>query len=341
MKPRVYITRPVHHTMFDIVKSKTEARMPNEEGVPTKEMLLKEMTDVHGVICAFGDPIDANVISAARNLKVIHVLTSTLNPNDYRNFGIDYDEATRRGICITNAPVMAEPIADFTFALMLSLSRRVVESDKFVREGKWSAAFKRVSQHGEAGWSYALHVGADVYNKTLGILGLGRIGRMVARRAEGFNMKVLYYDTIRQNAIEDVLGIEFREMDALLRESDFVTLHMPAAKHIIGRRELALMKKSAYIINTSRGMNMDLKALIDALEKGQIAGAGIDVYEGEPIGSDNPLTRMSNVVLSHHQAPYTVETSTNFANGALENILSAVEGKVPPNLVNQEAIKRK
>jgi glyoxylate reductase len=341
MKPKVYSTRPLHQAMLDILKSKTEARMPTEEGVPTKELLLKEMTNVEAVICAFGDPIDADVMKATKNLKVIHVLTQALNPNDYRYFGIDFDEATKRGICITNAPVMAEPIADFTFALMLAVARRIIESDKFVREGKWPTTFKGKSQHDEARWSYALHIGTDVYNKTLGILGLGRIGRMVARRAKSFNMKILYHDTIRQTAIEDVLGIEFREKDELLRQSDFVTIHVPAVKHAIGKRELALMKKTAYIINTSRGSNIDLKALIEALEKGQIAGAGLDVYEGEPIGLDSPLLKMSNVVLSHHQAPFSVETSKSMGEGALENILSAIEGRVPPNLVNQDAVKRK
>jgi glyoxylate reductase len=332
MKPKVYITRVLHQEMVDIIKSKTEARMNSEEGIPSKETLLKEVADVDAIICALGDNIDDEAMQTNRNLKVIHVFTSTQRPEDYKDSGMDFEVANRLGLCITNSPVMAEPIGDFTFALMLALARRLVESDRFVREGKWYQLFKGARGHA---WSYALHVGADVYGKTLGIIGLGRIGRVVARRAKGFNMKILYYDTVRQTALEDTLGIEQRDLDSLLRESDFVTLHTPEITHIIGKRELSLMKKSAFIINTARGNNIDLDALVEVLEKRQIAGAALDVYEGEPIGPDHPLIKMSNVVLSHHMAPWSAETCRKMADGAVENILNALEGKTPPNLVNQ------
>jgi glyoxylate reductase len=267
-----------------------------------------------------------------KNLKIIHILTSTSRPEDYLESGIDFDTANKSGISITNSPVMAEPIADFTFALMLALSRRLIEADKFVREGLWQ---KTVGT-----WSYALHIGSDVFDKTIGIIGLGRIGRLVARRAKGFNMKVLYYDAVRQPAVEDALGIEYKPLDDLLKESDFVTLHTPPIKHIIGRHELELMKKSAFLVNTARGRNVDLLALEETLRKNRIAGAGLDVYESEAIGSDSPLCKLNNVVLAHHMAPFTVETCRKLAMGAIVNIRSVLENKIPPNLVNQPTTRR-
>jgi len=336
-KPRVYVTRPMHPEMSSIIQAEMDTRVNEREGIPSKQLIAKESADIDAIIGALGDPIDQQIMQESRKLKVVHVLTSSSRPDDYLESEINLDVANKLGIYITNSPVMAEPIADFTFGLMLASCRRLLEADRFVRDGSWQ---KSVGASNIAAWSYALHVGSDVHDKTIGIIGLGRIGRLVARRARGFNMRVLYYDTVRQFAVEDVLGIEYRPLDDLLRESDFVTLHTPRTTRAIGRRELELMKNSAFLINTSRGSNVDLAALQEALESGRLGGAGLDVYESEAIGSDSPLTKLSNVVLAHHMAPFTVETCRELATGAIENIKAALAGKLPPNLVNQPTSTR-
>ena len=338
IKPRVYVTRPIHREMIDLLQAGMDTRVNEIEGVPSRQVIAKETAGVDAIVGALGDQIDSEIMHENKNLKAIHILTSSSLPEDFLESGIDFDSANKLGICITNSPVMAEPIADFTFALMLALSRRLIEADKFVREGSWQRA---VGASHIATWSYALHIGSDIFDKTIGIIGLGRIGRLVARRAKGFNMRVLYYDAVRQPSVEGILGVEFTCLDDLLRESDFVTLHTPPIKHIIGSRELGLMKKSAFLINTARGRNVDLLALQEALKRSQIAGAGLDVYESDSIGSDSPLSKLNNVVLTHHMAPFTIETCKKLATGAIENIRSALEGKTPPNLVNQPTTRRR
>ncbi len=226
--------------------------------------------------------------------------------------------------------MLTETVADFAFALMLAVARRVVEADKYVREGKW-----------KVGWHPLMMIGSDVYERTLGIIGMGRIGSAVARRAKGFGMKVLYYDAIRREDLEKELGVEYTDMDKLLEESDFVSLHVPLTPetyHLIGEEQLRKMKPTAFLINTSRGKVVDQKALYKALKEGWIAGAGLDVFEQEPIPPDDPLLQLNNVVLAPHAASASYETRSRMAEIVAENLIAFLNGKVPPTLVNKEVV---
>ena len=253
------------------------------------------------------------------------------------NFGvgfehIDLEAATRRGIPVTNTPgVLTETTADLAFALILATARRVVAGDQRVRQGKFQY------------WAPLLFLGQEVNGKTLGIIGMGRIGQAVARRAAGFGMKLLYHSRTRlAPAEEQSLGVSLQPLETLLREADFVTLHVPLTphtRHLIGSRELELMKNSAYLINTARGPVVDEAALVAALRQGRIRGAGLDVYEKEPELSPG-LADLENVVLLPHVGSATVETRTRMALMAAENLLAGLRGDPPPNCLNWAELKR-
>jgi glyoxylate reductase len=244
---------------------------------------------------------------------------------------IDVDACTRRGVAVSNTPgVLDETTADFAWTLLMAVGRRLIEGDALCRSGQWK------------GWSLDQLVGGDIWGKTLGILGFGRIGRAVARRASGFGMRVIYNDTVRApSEIESELRAEYMERDAVLREGDFVSLHvplLPETRGLIGPRELALMKPTAFLINTSRGPVVQEAALITALERRQIAGAALDVFEREPqIG--HGLLR-PNVVLAPHLASASLETRTRMAMMAVENTIAFFEGRRPPNIVNPGVWKK-
>jgi glyoxylate reductase len=213
----------------------------------------------------------------------------------------------------------------------MAVARRISEAERYVRDGKWKIQ-----------WNLMFMTGQDVYGKALGILGLGRIGQAVARRAKGFNMRILYYDEHRARDLESELGIEFAEMESLLRESDFVSIHVPLTektRDLIGEKQLNLMKKTAILINTSRGPVVDEDALYKALRDNKIAGAGLDVFMKEPIEMSNPLLKLQNVVLLPHIGSASVETRTKMAVIAVENAIAVLKHKVPPNLVNPEVQK--
>ena len=267
------------------------------------------------------DRMDAALLEKAPHLKVI------------ANVAVGYDNidvpcATRLGIQVTNTPgVLTDTTADFAFALLLAAARRVAEADQFVRNGQWNE------------WRLDLLLGRDVHHSTLGIMGLGRIGRAVARRASGFNMKVLYWMPRRAALeVERENAATYVEKDVLLRESDFLSIHVPLnpeTRHLIGKRELDQMKPTAILVNTARGPIVDEEALVHALREGRIAGAGLDVFEREP--QVHPaLLAMPNVVLAPHIASASIATRFRMAEMAAENLLAAVSGKVPPNLVNRE-----
>jgi glyoxylate reductase len=247
---------------------------------------------------------------------------------------IDLKEATKRGIYVTNTPgVLTETTADFAWTLLMATARRIVEADKYVRMGKW-----------KVGWHPMMYQGRDIYGATLGIVGLGRIGSSIAKRAKGFDMKVLYHDVVRRQDLERELGIEYTEIDTLLKQADFVTINVPLLKethHLIDETKLKLMKKTAFLINNARGPVVDEKALCTALKEGWIAGAGLDVFEQEPTPSSNPLLTLDNVVVAPHISSASFETRSKMAEMVAENLTSFFEGKVPPNLVNQEVLKVK
>lgn len=213
----------------------------------------------------------------------------------------------------------------------MATARRVAEADRYVRRGKWRIP-----------WGLMMMLGQDIWGKTIGIVGLGRIGSAVAKRAIGFKMKVLYYDAIRNEKLEKELGVKYVNFETLVKQSDFVTLHvplLPQTRHLIGERELKAMKRTACLINTSRGPVVDEKALYKAMKEGWIWAAGLDVWEKEPTDPDNPLLTLDNVTAAPHIASGSIETRTKMAVMAAENLLSILRGKIPPNLVNKDVLK--
>ncbi|MBI3022560.1 MAG: D-glycerate dehydrogenase [Thaumarchaeota archaeon] len=324
---RVYVsTNEVPAQALEIVGSIAKVKVYEGKAAPPRGTLLKEVQEVDGLFCILTEKVDGELLDRAKKLKIVANMAV-----GYDN--IDLAEATKRKVMVTNTPgVLTETVADATMALMLAVARRVVEADRYVREGGWKLR-----------WSPMMMVGSDVYGKTLGIYGLGRIGAAVAKRATGFGMKLLYYDAVRNEGLERGYGIEYVTFDRLLRESDFLSVHvplLPETKKSVGAREFALMKRSAYLINTARGSVVDEAALIVALKDGRIAGAGLDVFEDEPVNPKNGLLKMENVVLAPHMASGSIETRTAMAVMAARNIVAALKGEAPPDLLNKEVLNR-
>ncbi|MGH2354284.1 MAG: 2-hydroxyacid dehydrogenase [Chloroflexota bacterium] len=292
------------------------------EGAP-RNVLLKELREAAAVLAVPPtDRLDQEAMDGAPNLKVIS------------GFGVGYDyvdvpEASRRGILVCNTPgTLTETTADQTWALLLAAARNVAQGDRYVRSGAWRK------------YEPALLLGADVHGATLGVIGLGAIGSAVARRASGFGMRVLYSGRSRKPAVEAAIGAEYRPLEALLAESDFVSINCALTddtRGLIGAHELGLMKPTAILVNTARGAVVDQAALAQALKNGRIAGAGIDVYEHEPIPSDDPLLSCENAVLVPHLGSATHATRARMARVAAENIVAGLQGTRPPHLVNPEA----
>jgi glyoxylate reductase len=288
--------------------------------------LLRRVADKEGLLCTLTDRIDAELLDGAPSLKVI------------ANYGVGFEHidlagATRRGIPVTNTPgVLTDATADLAFALILATARRIAAGDRRVREGKFTY------------WAPLLFLGQEVSKKTLGLIGLGRIGQAVAQRARGFGMRVLYHSRTRlAPAAEQELQVAYALRETLLQEADFVSLHVPLTpetRHLIGRRELELMKPTAFLINTARGPVVDEAALVEALRRGQLGGAGLDVYEREPELSPG-LTDLDNVVLLPHLGSATIETRTRMGFMAAENLLAGLRGERPPNCLNWAEIQEK
>jgi len=321
---KVLVTRQLLGDGLKRLEKIAEVKLNPEDRPMTRPELLKEIKDCDGVISLLTDRIDGEVMDTSGCLKVVS--------NHAVGFdNVDVDAATRRGIYVTNTPdVLTETTADAAWALILAVARRITEAERFLRDGKWKS------------WSPTLMVGTDVYGKTLGILGLGRIGGAVARRAKGFNMKVLYNDISRNERLEKELDIKFVDMDQLLKESDFISLHvplMPSTRHLINEKAISKMKKSAILVNTSRGPVVDEQALYEALKEKKIAGAGLDVFEKEPVELGNPLLKLDNVVLLPHIASATIETRIAMADLAVENLIAVLQGRMPLSLVNREVLK--
>ena len=325
-RAKVFVTRKLFDEAISLIEEYADVEVYDSEEEPAPyDLILEKVRDIDGLLCLLTDKIDARVIEAGERLKVIS------------NYAVGYDNidveaATKRGIYVTNTPgVLTETTADLAWAILMAIARRVVEADKYVRAGRWVHA-----------WGPKMMLGSDVHGKTLGIVGLGRIGSAVARRAKGFNMRVIYYDVIRREDLEGELGLEYKPLEELLKEADYITLHVPLTKdtyHLIGERELNMMKPTAYLINTSRGAVVDQRALYRALKERRIAGAALDVFEKEPIDQDDPLLELDNVVLTPHIGSASVETRKKMAMMAAENLVSVLRGVEPPNLVNPEVRK--
>jgi glyoxylate reductase len=278
---------------------------------------------VDGLLCLLTDKIDAALMdTAGESLKVISQMAVGFD-------NIDIAAATARGIPVGHTPgVLTDATADFTWTLLMAAARRVVEGDQFTRAGQWKT------------WEPMALLGADVAGATLGIIGFGRIGRAMARRAQGFDMRVLYYDELsRAEDLEASLGVEYVGLEQLLREADFVTLHTPLTDetyHLIGRAELQAMKPSAILINTSRGGVVDPEALYFALNTGEIAYAALDVTEPEPIPMDSPLLDLDNIIIAPHIASASITARTKMATMAAENLTAGLKGERLPNCANPE-----
>jgi lactate dehydrogenase-like 2-hydroxyacid dehydrogenase len=319
MEPRVLVSQPIPSAGLELLRQEgVDFDLNRDDRILPKGELISRLQGKEWLLCLLTDRIDAKVIEAAPDLKGIANCAA-----GYDN--IDLNAAGERGIVVSNTPgVLTETTADLTWALILAVARRIPEADRFTRAG----LFK--------GWGINLLLGADVYGKTLGIVGAGRIGTAVALRARGFGMKLLYCSPRPNVAIERELGAVRVDLDRLLQKSDFVSLHVPLTAethHLIGERELALMKRCAFLVNTSRGAAVDEAALIRALREKRIAGAGLDVYEEEPRLCEG-LRDLDNVVLLPHVGSASFETRSRMAEMSARNLVAMVRGERPPNCVN-------
>jgi glyoxylate reductase len=321
MKPAVLVTKRIYPEAVEYLKEHcTVDDVGNDDGL-TAEELKARVRGKQGVVAQLTDRFSADVIDSLEGVKIIANVAVGFD-------NLDVPAATRKGILVTNTPdVLTETTADFAFALLLAAARRVVEAHAYVHAGRWRK------------WAIDLLVGHDVHHRTLGLFGMGRIGQAVARRGRGFSMRILYYDAVRApEALERELQLEFVPAEQLLRESDFVSLHVPlleSTRKLIGEPQLRLMKKTAILVNTARGPVVDEAAVAKALSEGWIAGAGLDVFEREP--QVNPeLLKLTNVVLAPHIASASVDTRREMSMLAARNVVAALEGQRPFTLLNPE-----
>ncbi len=324
MSKQVYVTSKIPDRGLLMLLNECRVLLNRKLTAPTRAEILRNITDKDGLLCTLSDRIDAEVIDAAPNLKVISSFSTGVEHIDIR-------KATSRGIYVTyTSDILAEATADLTFGLILSCARNIVNADRYVRENRW-----------KIGWTSDLMLGYNVYGTTLGIIGLGKIGIAVARRAKGFGMHILYHNRNRNQHIESELGVSYMELDDLLKQSDFVSIHTSLNKdsyHLINKFALKKMKKTAFLINTARGQVVIEEDLINALKNSNIAGAALDVFEKEPLPRTSPLLKMKNVVLLPHIGSATFHTRSMMAEVAVQSLLDVLNGKEPDAafLINPE-----
>lgn len=321
-KPRIVITREVFDETIDFLRHHCTVDA-NQADVPlTAAEIAQRLKNAQALMCSLTDRVDADLIAQCPGLKVVANIAVGYN-------NIDVADCSARGIMVTNTPgVLDDSTADLAWTLMLATARRLTEVESYIRGGEWT------------GWRLKQWLGVDVHHATLGIIGMGRIGQAIAKRAAGFDMRVIYHNRTRLAAdIEQRLNATHVTQDALLAQADFVVLQMPYSKdthHLIGARELAMMKSSAILINSTRGGVVDDAALVAALQAGAIRAAGLDVFENEPRLHPGFMA-LKNVVLSPHIGSSTEATRRAMAMTAAANAVAALTGAMPPNLVNPEA----
>jgi len=323
-KPKVYSTHQLFEEARKILDSNCDMQYWTDSERPPRDEVLRRVTDKEGLICLLTEKINDEFLRSAPKLRIASNVAV-----GYDN--IDVDACTKRGVVATNTPgVLDETTADFAWTLLMAVARRVAEGEALARSGNWK------------GWNLDQLCGADVWGKTLGIVGFGRIGRSVARRASGFQMRVIYTDAVRvSEEIERSLNAEFRDMNSLLGESDFVSLHvplLPETRGLFDAPKFFRMKPTAFLINTSRGPVIEEAALVSALENNKIAGAALDVFENEPV--IHPGLKRPNVVLTPHIASASIETRTKMAVMAANNIVALFNGQRPPNILNPDIFKK-
>ena len=322
MKQKVLVTRQVFPEIVEALRSRFEVEHNDDDRPWPAEELARRAAGKQGILATVMDRIDEPVLAAAPGLKVVSNIAVGTN-------NVDIPACTKRGIRVTNTPgVLDDTTADLTWALLMAAARRIAEGDAQVRRGDWKLAFAMQSP-----------LGTDVHHATLGIIGMGRIGQAIAKRATGFDMRVLYHNRGRiSEADEGRLNATWVEKDRLLAESDFVVVmvpYSPAVHHLIGAAEIAKMKRTAILVNTARGGVVDDAALVEALAAGRIAGAGLDVFEGEPKLNPGYLS-LPNAVLTPHIGSATRATRMRMCETAVANLTAALEGRAPPDLVNKE-----
>src|ERR1700741_376775 len=322
-KPKVYSTHPLFEPARNILDANCDMQYWTDSERPPRDEVLRHVKDKDGLICLLTEKVNEEFLCAAPKLCIASNVAV-----GYDN--IDVDACTKRGVVVTNTPgVLDETTADFAWTLLMAVARRVAEGEALARSGKWR------------GWNLDQLCGADVWGKTLGIVGFGRIGRSVARRASGFQMKIIYTDAVRASEeVEKSVNAEFCDMNSLLAESDFISLHvplLPETRGMFNGPKFLRMKPTAFVINTSRGPVIDEAALVAALENKKIAGAALDVFENEPFL--HPGLNRSNVVLTPHIASASLETRTKMAVMAANNIVAMFKGQRPPNILNPDIFK--
>lgn len=320
MKPKVYVTRHLPEIAYQVLVAACEVEIWDKEFPPPYEIIKERISDKQGILCLLTDRIDIDLLNEAPDLRVISQCAV-----GYDN--IDVQAATERGIAVGNTPgVLTDATADFAFTLLMAAARNLGGAMDYVRSGKWET------------WGLTLLLGQEVYGSTIGIIGFGRIGQALAKRTQGFNMRVIYHDTDRMIEVEKKLNAIYCPLDYLLEESDFVSLHVnltPQTEGMIGTRAFDLMKESAVLINTSRGSIVDIDALYDALRDGSIAAAALDVTDPEPLPPDHKLLTMPNLIVTPHIASATVRSRTDMAMMAVRNLIAGVNGRPLPTQVNK------
>lgn len=323
-KPRVYATHPLFDEAREILDANCDVEYWTDSERPTREDVLRRVKDKEALICLLTEKVNEELLRVAQKLRIAANVAV-----GYDN--IDVEACTRRGVVATNTPgVLDETTADFAWTLLLAVARRLSEGEGLARSGNWK------------GWNLDQLCGADVWGKTLGVVGFGRIGRAVARRASGFQMKIIYTDAVRApEDTEKSLNAEFREMNALLAESDFISLHvplLPETRGLFDAPKFFRMKPTAFLINTSRGPVVDEAALVAALENKKIAGAALDVFEQEPF--IHPGLKRPNVVLTPHLASASIETRSKMATIAANNVVALFKGQRPANMLNPDIFRK-
>lgn len=323
--PKAYVGLPIQETGLRILRGKVDFEVWDGGGAPPKDFLFEKIKDVEGLLAGLPIRVNDELFDAAPRLKVVS------------NYAVGYDNvdvaaATRRGILITNTPdVLTAATADIAMLLILATARRAIEANEFLRSGVWKV------------WDPELLVGMEVSNSTIGIIGMGKIGQAVARRAHGFDMKILYFDAVRRPDIESSLGAEMVPLEELLRQSDFVSLHCllnEQTKNIIGEKELRMMKKTAILVNSARGPLVDQDALCRACAEKWIWGAGLDVFVKEPVPLDEPLLKLRNVVTMPHIGSASRVARDGMAVKAASNMLAVLQGQKPTDLVNPDVLRK-
>ncbi len=324
----VFVTRKIPESGLCRIQNTFNTKVWDSVEPPSQKKIIELATNCQGLVTLLSDRIDRNLMDSLPDLRVIAQYAV-----GYDN--IDVAEATKRGIIVTNTPgVLTETTADLTWALIMAASRKIAEADRYVRNGKWNVA-----------WGPEMLLGSDVYGATIGIIGLGRIGSAVARRAAGFSMKILYTSRSENDTsiqIEQEVGAKRSNLKDLLLESDIITLHVPLTSEtngLIGEEELALMKPGAILVNTSRGAIIDEKALVETLKSNHLGAAGLDVFQEEPLSKSSPLLGIESVVLAPHIGSASVATRSKMSMMVADNLTAALNNEKPPNIVNPEVLQ--